>query len=61
MVGLYNMSERPQSWPRAAVPVEGALLDALTDREPATSIDGALRLEPYQAMWLVADTSGDVG
>jgi amylosucrase len=61
MVGLYNMSEWPQSWPRAAVPVEGALLDALTDREPATSIDGALRLEPYQAMWLVADTSGDVG
>ena len=54
LVGLYNFSEWPQSWPRAAVPVDGDLVDALTDRAPATTSDGALRLEPYQALWLVA-------
>jgi amylosucrase len=52
LVALYNMTEHDQWWPRAAVPLDGPLVDALTGGEPAGHGE-ALRIEPYGAYWLV--------
>jgi amylosucrase len=52
VVGLFNMTESHQWWPRQAVPLDGDLRDALTGAPPAGDADG-LQLAPYEARWLV--------
>ena len=52
LVGLYNLSEHDQWWPRGAVPLEGQLVDALSGEPPRGSPE-MLLLTPYQAYWLV--------
>jgi amylosucrase len=53
LVALHNLTDTPRVWPAAAVPLDGALLDVLTGRPPE-AVRGVLRLEPYEALWLVA-------
>jgi amylosucrase len=52
LVALHNLTDTPREWPTSAVPLEGALLDVLSGRPPE-AVGGVLRLEPYQALWLV--------
>jgi amylosucrase len=51
IVGLFNVTEHHQWWPRWAVPLDGVLHDALSDAPPAEDVNG-LRLGPYDALWL---------
>ena len=50
LVALHNVSEHRQVWPRAAVPLDGPLHDALGSRD----VEGDVVLEAYDAVWLVA-------
>jgi amylosucrase len=51
MVGVYNVTDRPQSLPRWVVPVGNWAADALTEQTPLT--DGPLPLAPYETRWFV--------
>ncbi len=51
MLELYNVTDRPAAWPADRVPATG-MVDALTGTV-ADVRDGAVRLLPYQAVWLV--------
>jgi amylosucrase len=52
VVGLFNMTEQHQWWPRWAVPLGGDLTEALTGAPPSGDVNG-LRLGPYAAYWLL--------
>jgi len=52
VIGLFNMTEQHQWWPRSGVPLEGDLRDALTGAPPAGDLNG-FQLGPYDACWLV--------
>jgi amylosucrase len=52
VVALHNVSGRPHTWPLAAIPVGGALIDALTGRPPTVS-GYDVELEPYDVLWLI--------
>ena len=51
VVALHNMSEHDQWVPRAAVPVHGPLVDALTG-EAVHESDGSVLLSAYRVLWL---------
>ncbi|HTY72854.1 MAG TPA: alpha-amylase, partial [Actinomycetes bacterium] len=53
LVGLYNVTEHHQWWPRWAVPIEGELHDELRGGPAPGDVNG-LRLGPYDALWLTA-------
>ena len=50
VVMLHNVSEHEQVWPRPAVPLDGALTDALTGHAVD---DDPLVLTPYEVRWLL--------
>ena len=52
LLGLHNVSRHEQWWPRAALPLPGEAIDALTAAPPEGNAE-ALRLAPYAALWLV--------
>jgi amylosucrase len=52
VVGLFNVTEHEQWWPRWAVPLDGDLQDALTGA--GTGDANGLHLGPYDARWLLA-------
>jgi amylosucrase len=58
LVALHNMTEHPQDWPAAAVPLDGALLDVLSG-EPPVAQGGVLTLPPYGVLWLVPAGGSD--
>ena len=52
MVALNNVTEQHQWWPRDGVPLGGSLWDTLSG-EPPSGDEYGLRLDPYQAIWLI--------
>lgn len=51
MVGVYNVTDAPQTLARWVVPVGNWAWDALTEETPLT--DGPLTVAPYQTFWFV--------
>jgi amylosucrase len=54
MVGVYNVTAEVQTLPRWVIPLGNWAWDALTEDIPLTDSD--LRVEGYQARWLVQQT-----
>jgi amylosucrase len=52
LVALHNLTEHPQEWPMAAVPLGGAVVDVLSGAPPQAH-GGVLSLAPYEVLWLV--------